>query len=256
MVDRFVHVARADGPHGRLGVLWFLAAVGVSRLGLVVLALLFAVVSVLAALQLVRAWGRFDREVPLAPTLAIAGALPLVAALGSALTGLALLASVGAAVATVMLMPRDEQDENLTVLARAGLILRCGAVTGLTAAAVVIIARTDIWAYLALLLLVSGYEIGDYLIGSGSSFLIEGPIAGIAAVLVITFALAMFQLGPFETAAAWVFGGVVAVGAPLGMLAGSALAPTARAAGPAVRRLDAWIVSAPAWVWMLWGYLE
>jgi hypothetical protein len=65
----------------------------------------------------------------------------------------------------------------------------------------------------------------------------------------------VFQLGPFDNRAAWVFGAVIAVLAPLGSAAASAIAPTARAAGPALRRLDAWLVVAPVWAWMLHNWL-
>jgi hypothetical protein len=92
--------------------------------------------------------------------------------------------------------------------------------------------------------------------GSEAGSVFEGPFSGIAAVLVVTFAEAVFQLGPFETRAGWVFGGLVAVLAPLGAPLASALAPSADSAGPALRRLDAWLVVAPVWGLMLINYLS
>ena len=68
--------------------------------------------------------------------------------------------------------------------------------------------------------------------GTGAGGVVEGPIAGIAAVLVLTFAEAVFQLGPFDARAAWVFGGLVAALAPLGAPLASALAPAADAPCP------------------------
>jgi hypothetical protein len=96
---------------------------------------------------------------------------------------------------------------------------------------------------------------GDYLVGTGANGMVEGPIAGMAAVLVLTFTEAVFQLGPFDARAAWVFGGMVAALAPLGAPLASALAPAADAKVPALRRLDAWLVLAPVWCWLLWDYL-
>jgi len=49
----------------------------------------------------------------------------------------------------------------------------------------------------------------------------------------------------------WVFGALVAVLAPLGAFVASALAPSAAETGPALRRLDAWIVVTPVWAWLL-----
>jgi len=125
----------------------------------------------------------------------------------------------------------------------------------LAAVSVVAIAREDLGAFVILLVLVSAYEAGDYLVGTGAGGVVEGPIAGMAAVLVLTFTEAVFQLGPFDARAAWVFGGLVAVLAPLGAPVASALAPAADARVPALRRLDAWLVVAPVWCWLLWDYL-
>jgi hypothetical protein len=133
--------------------------------------------------------------------------------------------------------------------------VRTWALPAVAAASVTAIARADLGAVTILLVLVSGYEVGDYLVGTGAGGLVEGPIAGIVAVLVLTFAEAVFQLGPFDARAAWVFGGLVAALAPLGAPVASWLAPAADARVPALRRLDAWLLVAPLWCWMLWDYL-
>ena len=111
-------------------------------------------------------------------------------------------------------------------------------------------------ALVVLLILISAYETGDYLMGSEAESIFEGPLSGIAAVMVVTFAEAVFQIGPFETRAGWVFGALVAVLAPLVALLASVLAPTSESAGPALRRLDVWLVVAPVWCWMLSNYLS
>jgi hypothetical protein len=111
-------------------------------------------------------------------------------------------------------------------------------------------------ALVILLVFISAYEIGDYLMGAEAGSLFEGPLSGIAAVIVVTFVEAVFQLGPFETRAGWVFGGLAAALTPLGAPLASALAPSAQAAGPALRRLDAWLVVAPVWGLMLSNYLS
>ena len=129
-------------------------------------------------------------------------------------------------------------------------------VPALAAGSIVIIGRTDMGALVVLLLLVSAYETGDYLMGAEADSVFEGPLSGMAAVLVVTFAEAVLQLGPFETRAAWVFGALVATLAPLGAPLGSALVPSASVAGPALRRLDAWFLAAPVWALLLVNYLS
>jgi hypothetical protein len=134
--------------------------------------------------------------------------------------------------------------------------LRSAILPAIAAGSVVLIGRTDMGALVVLLVLVSAYEVGDYLMGSEANSLFEGPLSGIAAVLVVTFAEAVFQFGPFDSRAGWVFGGLVAVLAPLGAPLASALAPSAALAGPALRRLDVWFVVAPLWGLMLGSYLS
>jgi len=160
----------------------------------------------------------------------------------------------GVAVSLFSAVVAPDRDE--PVMARAGRTVRTWALPGLAAASVVAIARVDVAALVILLVLVSGYEVGDYLVGTGANGFVEGPIAGMAAVLVLTFAEAVFQLGPFDARAAWVFGGLVAVLAPLGAPLASALAPAATAKVPALRRLDAWLLVAPVWCLLLWDYLS
>ncbi len=115
--------------------------------------------------------------------------------------------------------------------------------------------RTDAAALITLIVLVSGYEVGDFLVGTGASNPVEGPVAGIAAVIVLTFAVSVFEFPPFESGSAWVFGGLVAVLAPLGRFAAPILMPGPDARVPALRRLDSYLLVTPVWAWMLWGYL-
>ena len=58
---------------------------------------------------------------------------------------------------------------------------RCSA--GLAAAGVVTAARYELGSALALVLFVTAYETGDYIVGSGARNSLEGPIAGCAAIV-------------------------------------------------------------------------
>lgn len=244
LVGRLAYVPKPDGPHARLGVLWFILACGACAIGTVAVAVLFAALAAVSAMQTSRAWVARGRQVN--PVIAgIAAAIvPLLALLGPFAFG------VGAAVAVGVLIVGSAWATSDVVIG-----LRVAVVPALVAGSVVLIGRTDMGALVVLLVLISAYETGDYLMGSEAGSVFEGPLSGIAAVLVLTFAEAVFQLGPFETRAGWVFGALVAVLAPLGPPLASALAPSAQAAGPALRRLDAWIVVAPVWGLMLSNYL-
>ncbi len=245
LVRRFAYLPKPDGPHARLGVLWFIAACAACAVGTIAVAVLFAVVAAVAAMQTVRTWSDAGRRAN--PVLGgVAAALvPLAALTGPIGFG----AGVAVAVALVVI---------------AGGVLRSDVIVGLrsvmlpaiAAGSVVLIGRTDMGALVVLLVLVSAYETGDYLMGAEAGSVFEGPLSGIAAVMVVTFVEAVFQLGPFETRAGWVFGGLVAVLAPLGAPVASALAPSAPSAGPALRRLDAWLIVAPVWGLMLTNYLS
>ena len=117
----------------------------------------------------------------------------------------------------------------------------------LGAAGVVLTLRLEIGAAVTLVLLVAAYEVGDYLVGSGASSSIEGPIAGIVAMAAICAAIAVLRVPPFDGGAVFVFGGFAALLCPLGQVAASALLPRADAPAPALRRLDSLLLLGPAW---------
>jgi lysylphosphatidylglycerol synthetase-like protein (DUF2156 family) len=250
-VQRYAYVPVVDGPHGRLGLLWFLVAAGAAVLGQVAVGVLFAGLAAVAALQTSVAWRKvgFPDDRVVAGTIALV--VGLVALLGTAAAGAAIVVGVVASVVAAVAAPGRRER----VVGRAGRTIRTWLGPAVAAVSVTAIARLDMAAFVILLVLISGYEVGDYLVGTGAEGLVEGPIAGMAAVFVLTFTEAVFQLGPFDARAAWVFGGLVAVLAPLGAPLASAMAPAASAKVPALRRLDAWLLVAPVWCLLLWDYL-
>ena len=70
-----------------------------------------------------------------------------------------------------------------------------------------------------------------------------------SAIVVMTFIVSTTPFSALSFGEAWFFGGVVAVGAPLGQLLASALLPAAAAPASALRRLDSLLLVAPAWCW-------
>ena len=113
----------------------------------------------------------------------------------------------------------------------------------------VLLTRLDQGSAVALLLLVSVYETGDYLIGSSASNPFEGPAAGIAAIVVVTFIVSTLPISTLDFGQAWLFGGAVAVLAPAGQLVASAVLPAAASPASALRRLDSLLLTAPLWAW-------
>ena len=113
----------------------------------------------------------------------------------------------------------------------------------------VLLARLDQGSAIALLLLVSAYETGDYIVGSGSRNPYEGPAAGLSAIVVVTFIVSTLPISTLSFGEAWLFGGAVAVLAPAGQLLASALLPAAAAPASSLRRLDSLLLTAPLWCW-------
>jgi hypothetical protein len=95
--------------------------------------------------------------------------------------------------------------------------------------------------------LVSAYEIGDFLVGSGSSNVVEGPLAGGAALVVVGFPMTILLIQPFDVMGSWMLG-VTALCCPVGQWFASAVLPRADADAPALRRLDSLLLLSPVWV--------
>ena len=240
-----------EGPRVRLGVLWLVALIVATVLGGWALGVLMALVAGAAASQSAAAWRRAGRR----PHQIVAGLtgllMPLAAAVGTASLGAVAVLAVGAALAGAA----TDRRRHSSVLADAGLTLRCGFVVGLACSSLVIIHRLEIGAAICLVLLMCAYDVGDFLVGTGASTPAEGPIAGIAAVLVVTFAIGVFAFPPFDWASAWVFGGMAAAMCPLGQVLATAMLPTAESRAPSLRRVDTLLLVGPLWAWALWGYL-
>jgi hypothetical protein len=242
---RLAVVYDIDGPRVRLGLLWFLVACTALLFGPPALALVYGAVAAVAAAQTAVAFrkvGRFaNREV----AAVVAGALPVTAAVTTGLLGLGIL--VGVAVTVFLAYSRAATSRRAAPIPDAGLTIRCWLFIGLAASCVVVTDRFTIGGGVGLILLVAAYETGDFLIGSGAQNPYEGPVAGAAAILVVTFAITALGIEPFTFPAAFALGAMAAVLCPMGQLMGSAVLPSVTARAPALRRLDSLLLLAPAW---------
>lgn len=235
-----------DGPRVRLGLLWFAGAMIAAMLGPVGIGVYFAVAFGAASSHSARTWRarghRSDPAVALVSTTVVV----LAAIVAPWAMGLAIFGLVAVALAAAVIVDRSAGGFT-GVVADAGLVLQTTLPAAVAGGCLVLIAGLETWAAVSLILLVSAYETGDYLIGSGSANAVEGPLAGGAAVFVVTLVVAALGFPPFGVLEAMVFGVVVAPLAFAGQLLASVILPHARAFAPALRRVDSLLLAAPVW---------
>lgn len=233
-----------EGPRVRLGILWFFSALIALSLGLIGVVPFFGVAFAAAASHGLRTWRARKYEVD--PTYALLGTAAVVAlaAFGPEFMGLGVMALAGLALAATL---RSSDDAPTVSIGNAGMVLQCALPTAVAGGCFVLLADREIWLAVALVMLASAYEAGDFLIGSGAGNNIEGPLAGLAAVLVTSMVVAAGGFPPFGVAEAMAFGLAVAPLALAGQYLATAMLPHARAFAPALRRVDSLLLAAPVW---------
>ncbi|HET6773687.1 MAG TPA: hypothetical protein VFH36_10270 [Acidimicrobiales bacterium] len=242
--NRLAVVYDIDGPRVRLGVAWFLGALVATLIPLpLAAAVVYAVAAGLAARQLVRAWGSVPWQADVAAGL---GSVPVLAALVGpqavvATCALGAVVAVGCACAPDGARLRGGEGR----VAAAG-ILCLSLVPALGAASFVLVRRHSVIAALVLLVVASAYEMGDYIVGSGGSTPVEGPLAGITTATLLALPLALVLVEPYDTAGV-VLLPLTALACPLGQVVASAVLPGAAAPAPALRRIDTLLLLAPVW---------
>jgi hypothetical protein len=240
---RLAVVYDIEGPRVRLGIAWFAGALVATLLGPFTTALVYAAAAGWAARQIVKAWGSVSWQVDAATGL---GALPVLAALGGPeLAGIALVVVGVVAVGCAAAPDGSRLPGGGGRLAAAG-ILCLSAVPALAGASFVLVRTQSVVAAVVLLGLVSAYEAGDYIVGSGASNPLEGPLAGITASTLLALPLALILVEPFDDAGVILLG-FTAAACPLGQIVASAALPGAGAYAPALRRIDTLLVLAPLW---------
>jgi hypothetical protein len=239
---RLAVVYDIEPPHVRLGLAWFMLVMVALGVGVGALALVYGAAAALAGYQAARCWRirKPNRPDPVVAAI-VGGLLPLAATASVGMLGVAVL------VAVVLATLRAFTETKAPFVATTARTLQCGLWPGAAAASVVTAYRFELWAAVALVLAVSAYETGDYLVGSGSRNKYEGPLAGGVAVLVVLFAVAAIGLPPFEISNGAQFGLLAALLCPAGQVVASLVLPAAAAPAPAMRRLDSLLLLGPAW---------
>lgn len=233
-----------EGPRVRLGILWFVGCMVAFALGIVATALWFGVAFAAAGAHSLRTWRARGAKVD--PRVALLGVAVVVAAAAvhPRAMGVALLLLAAGAVGLAV---REGAAGPAQALARASLVLQCALPPAVAGGSLLLLADLEVWAAIALVLLASAYETGDFLIGSGSTNSVEGPLAGGVAVAVTALAVAALGFPPFSVTEAALFGLAVAPGAFAGQMLASVILPHARAFAPALRRVDSLLLVAPLW---------
>ncbi len=204
----------------------------------------YAIAAGFAARQIVRAWKcvswQADVAAGLAAAIVLASALGTIAA--AAVAVLAVVGIVGLAVAH----PEGGRIPGAQGRVATILIMMMALVPALGGVTLTLTRAQDVTAAVTLLVLVSAYEAADYIIGSGASNFIEGPLAGITTALVLGLPLSLVLIPPFDDAG-WQLLVFVALTLPLGQIMASVLLPRAGANAPALRRVDTLLLLAPIW---------
>lgn len=257
-----------DGPKVTLGVIWAVAVVGGAWLSTLLLAVVVVAVAALAGLQAGHVFGPpIDRRAT-AAAAAIVGACGLGGALGAGVGVVVGVGGIAAYVAGTLPEQKRGDPRSPNKPSRAGspgstpshrdvvigvteMMVRSSIPAGVAAASLIAIGKLEFSGLLALVILVSAYEAGDFLIGTGSANSVEGPVAGIVALIVASAGLYLVLPPPFSTDNFPLFVLLTAAAAPLGQIAASAVLPRGDSWAPALRRLDSYLLAAPLWLLLL-----
>lgn len=231
-----------------MGMLWCVAVFGSLALGRLafdfpLVCLLFSAAAAIAAIQVVDAWESSGSS----PNRIVAGVGAASIGCSSIFGARALGAAILVLLAVTLLVGVAEATRRRPMLATTALLLQASLPVGLVAASVQLLTRYEIGAVVILLAIAMGFDLGDYLIGSGAGSLIEGPMAGGLVALMVVAIAAIIEAPPFDGALVWVFGIAALVLCPLGQIVASWLLPDATTRAGALRRLDSMLLLAPLW---------
>jgi hypothetical protein len=208
-------------------------------------AVAYGIAAAAAGAQAARAWRRLGAGASELMAAGGAGIMAVGACFGAGGAGLGVIA----AVVVAFFAAATDTTSDHPHLSDIGYTLQCSLFPGAVAVSLVLLTRLDQGSAIALLLLVSAFETGDYLIGTGAANPFEGPAAGAAAVMVVTFIVSTLPISTLSFGEAWALGGAIVLLAPLGQFLASALLPTATTPASGLRRLDSLLVAGPVWAW-------
>ncbi|HET6951848.1 MAG TPA: hypothetical protein VFI47_15815, partial [Acidimicrobiales bacterium] len=241
---RLAVVYDIDGPRVRLGIAWFVGALVATAVAPATAALVYAAAAGLAARQVVKAWGSVSWQADLAAGLA---AVPVLAALAGTTVAVGALVVALCVAAGAALAPDGARLPGSEGRLAATGILVLAVVPAIAGGGLVLVRNHSVVAAVVLVVVASAYEMGDYIVGSGASNTVEGPLAGDTTATLVALPVALMLMEPYDVAGP-VLLALTAVACPLGQIVASAILPGAGAHAPALRRIDTLLVLAPLWV--------
>ncbi|MGI8755824.1 MAG: hypothetical protein ACR2MB_08175 [Acidimicrobiales bacterium] len=243
-----------QGPKVRLGLAWatlVAAAVAVRPVRLFGLAVIFGLVAGFAAMSVIDARRRNRTSTDRWAAGLGASSLAVAATLGSRGLGAGLLLLVAGAVAVAYLV----EDADRSLVERSSDVVLAAGLCGGAAAALVLLADYEIGAVVILLALTMVYDASDFVVGSGATNAVEGPLAGLLFMVPVAVIFGELGAPPFRGADVWMFTLLAMVSCPLGQIVASALLPRPDEHAPGLRRLDSLLVAAPVWAFLVGLYL-
>jgi len=233
------------------GVGWFWVQAIAMWFGLWPLAVVFAAAAGLAAGQTARSWTAAGERADVPLALLIAVLAPLAAATHTAAFGALFVAGVVVSI----LGASVQRGAGTPPLRDAGFTIQSWMPIAVASGSMIFAYRYEVGAAVWLLCLVSIYDAGQYMFGAGSDRAWDGPLAGIAGVGVVAFALVIIGVPPLDTSASVRFAAGAAFLIPAGVAFGSLVLPGPGASAGALRRLDSLMVAGPFWAWSIGRYL-
>lgn len=254
-LERLIVAPDIGGPRVRVGVLWFLLMLAAVTAGRWWAAVLCSFVAAAGGYQMARSWaiaraeaGSDDGVAPIGagriPALLaglLAASVPLAAGYGTGMAGASLI--VAATVAGLV---------SLAGRATGATVALASLPAGIAASSIVLALQVDLWVATFLVLAVSLYDAGSFLLGADAAGRWEGPLGGAVGVFAVTFTVATIQVPPLDRAEWWILGVLIAVTAMFGQWAATWCMAAPTASVPALRRLDAYLVAGPVVVGAAW----
>lgn len=260
---RYAVPYRTEGPKLSLGVLWFVSVLAAAWIDGLLTIIPVSVAVTTAGFQTAHAWltdpaalgprDRIGAIVNISTFRFCGAALALLIALGGWGGAFGLGVSIIVVVLLAVLTGAwfGGAASTASAIEVAAFLVRSSVPAGVAGGALVAVAVTESRAFVVLLVLVSAYESADFLVGTGSSNAIEGPVAGIVGVAVAAFALRLIPPEPLTQASLTAFAALTALTCVIGQFAASAVLPRGGAFAPGLRRLDSAMITAPLWLVLL-----
>ncbi len=260
---RYAVPYRTEGPKLSLGILWFASVLGAAWSAGVLTIVPVSVAVTIGGFQVGHAWVTDPASGPTAHRVGTMVSVPLFRFLTAVLALLTALGGWGGAfglgmatiVVTLLALLCGAWFGGGIGVDRAvevgSLLVRSAVPIGIAGGALVAVAVAQPRAFVVMFVLICSYETADFLVGTGSSNAVEGPVAGLVAVAVAAFALRLIPPEPLTQDSLTAFAALTGLGCVVGQLLASAILPRGGAYAPGLRRLDSALVTAPLWLVLL-----